>query len=1311
MPEWKTAAFAWVVVLGLAVSAALRAEIRPVGAEWAVQRDLSFDAAQNTYSLTATGTHVVSYRIDLDDADLQAGMLRVTASVDRGPYMVIVSQAGTRYRDAADAVLEPEEAALAAGARLMEHRIEGDAVLLRWTEQPGAHLLEKRIRLSLAGLSLEIRFESASTRGVDGYAGVSLGHAEGLPGSRVVKVPYLPEAVALLPSGEVLCAYIDPAQSSAISVSGTLGTLPDGDVYAHGRSLAEPDTAGVGQPLAETAYVTLSGDLADVLPRVTGAGSPYRSLLSPLVVMDVWGLHRSFGVAEGVAYSWESPEAGPARLTVRYADLDPSCGDGVAIIVRFNGASLARLPVANGQTEEGAFQADLDLVPGDRLRFEIDRAGNNNCDGTRLRATIDTPADLFDTQSDFSSTQGQRSFSYLEFVGEADTPMTFDEESGQWHGTGSFSRLWPGGGHPGAGKTVYLDAANMVRRYLEYGLARLAIIFHVWQRWGYDRGLPDHHPANPDWGTGPQMAAFVSEAVSAGMRIALHENYTDLYPDNAPDYPSPLWDPTAIALDRYGNRKLGWYHEGTQQQAFVIKASRMQGFADMESPSIAADYGPNAAYLDVTTGWSPGRAIDHDAADNAVPTLADAYAATVEHFESVKAIYAGPLFGEGGEGSGRYDSYFAGYVDAVERQTEGRMRARVAPDYELGVVRPRMLNHGLGYYSRYFVGSGQKTPDLSEVDLDQYRASEIAFGHAGFLGDSISGVRSWMHLHAPEYWLMQALQSRYAEAGLLDVAYSDQAGWLDLETALRNRLDLSRARVRIRYDSGLVVYVNRDSSTGRASSHGDFSHEQGLGGWRYDEDSGSGLEELTWDPVLQRWQGAGTYSFIDRAVCHPEGGAIVRSFSVPASAGLAVRGSVEDLDLGCGDGVIARLLLNGAELWSCDLPGDVASPCGDIELDIQAGAGDVLAMRIEEKAHNWCDSTSFLLELSWDDGQSHDWPVDVPGGVRVLPPSGFFAFDPSGFEASSARPAGSAGDVVDRVAAPEYRFARSRDGVLRSIGAFVTDGAVAVVPRPDGDDLHALHLIRAELDGILLLASSVRADVNLRFIDHWRALITVREAEGGQSADVTWGDLPVDWEAELAAYPENLSLLRADDQGIPLGSPLPLGYDLDGHPVLAGLVADQVYLLRLEPECPDPPCCGDGRCEGQLGENCSNCPDDCPIGPGQVCCDGVVYTGDCCDDADCEAERCVDHVCRPDSDGGPDAGEDAGPDGGRDGGSDAGADSGDGPGPAGEPGCSCGSHPAAGGLLLLLVGSSIGLCRCRRRGGEIERWRIRSHAE
>jgi len=60
------------------------------------------------------------------------------------------------------------------------------------------------------------------------------------------------------------------------------------------------------------------------------------------------------------------------------------------------------------------------------------------------------------------------------------------------------------------------------------------------------------------------------------------------------------------------------------------------------------------------------------------------------------------------------------------------------------------------------------------------------------------------------------------------------------------------------------------------------------------------------------------------------------------------------------------------------------------------------------------------------------------------------------------------------------------------------------------------------------------------------------------------------------------------------------------------------------------PTCGDTICDG--GEDCENCPSDCPTAADEVCCSGVLHSGDCCDDQDCNApSTCVGWSCLPPS--------------------------------------------------------------------------------
>ena len=59
--------------------------------------------------------------------------------------------------------------------------------------------------------------------------------------------------------------------------------------------------------------------------------------------------------------------------------------------------------------------------------------------------------------------------------------------------------------------------------------------------------------------------------------------------------------------------------------------------------------------------------------------------------------------------------------------------------------------------------------------------------------------------------------------------------------------------------------------------------------------------------------------------------------------------------------------------------------------------------------------------------------------------------------------------------------------------------------------------------------------------------------------------------------------------------------------------------------------CGDGICNPN--ENCINCQSDCLDSEIEVCCSGVVYTGECCSDLDCSSGfECINHNCQESQD-------------------------------------------------------------------------------
>ena len=68
----------------------------------------------------------------------------------------------------------------------------------------------------------------------------------------------------------------------------------------------------------------------------------------------------------------------------------------------------------------------------------------------------------------------------------------------------------------------YGDGARDLERAAEYGMKDALVVWHSWQRWGYDYRLPDIYPPNPQFGTLDEFRELVAacEAQRNAVRAA-----------------------------------------------------------------------------------------------------------------------------------------------------------------------------------------------------------------------------------------------------------------------------------------------------------------------------------------------------------------------------------------------------------------------------------------------------------------------------------------------------------------------------------------------------------------------------------------------------------------------------------------------------------------------------------------------------------------------------------------------------------------------------------------------------------------------
>ena len=375
--------------------------------------------------------------------------------------------------------------------------------------------------------------------GTRNYGGFEFDRSENTPGWQVIELPFLPDPVVAFGGQYFYSTYLDRTLSSSLVFEKVVAPFSPTSVYASTYSRIQADSAGQVAPLDETGYVTVSDDVMDVLPQPRPTPSPYRAALTDRVVLDLWRLGDTSArwdpVRRDVTRVWQSQAAGVAQISGDTRDGDPNCGDGVIVRILAGDQTLWAYALANGDTAGTSFAQSVAVRPGDALIFRIERRNNDGCDATHFAPVIVLNGQTYRAADDFRGIQGYRGWRYREYDGLAYHDMTWDAAGGFWQGSSTHARLWADGGHPGSGDGVAKTwAANigLLRELHDYGLQDLAILYHDWQRFGYDVKLPSHYPANPTYGTPAEVRALVATASGFGWRFALHENYADMYPSS-----------------------------------------------------------------------------------------------------------------------------------------------------------------------------------------------------------------------------------------------------------------------------------------------------------------------------------------------------------------------------------------------------------------------------------------------------------------------------------------------------------------------------------------------------------------------------------------------------------------------------------------------------------------------------------------------------------------------------------------------------------------------------------------------------------
>ncbi len=352
------------------------------------------------------------------------------------------------------------------------------------------------------------------------------------------------------------------------------------------------------------------------------------------------------------------------------------------------------------------------------------------------------------------------------------------------------------------------------------------MVWHNWQRWGYDYRLPDVYPPNPEYGTLDEFRQLVDVCKNNGVLFAPHDNYIDLYPD------SEGFSYKSVVFTEDGQPRKAWFHHARMAQSYRARPDQLRPLIERNLRLIRAGFAPTAYFIDV---WSSIAPYDYWTDSGEFVDRTVTRRAWGEDFAWIRDYLGNnaPQISEAGHDQliGWLDGAQANHLRVDPNGAGFTLRVKAADAERIpwldAAYHERFILHGAGYPDRYAAGLDEATHGIYS---DDYIATEVLTGHPGMVSQPFGRdvVR--------KYWLLDDLMRALAGRRIESVEFVGG--------------DIHHQHVR--WEGGGEVWVNRgDMDWTFAGSHklppyGFFATVPGAGGTERMvaiERDGNGTEE------------------------------------------------------------------------------------------------------------------------------------------------------------------------------------------------------------------------------------------------------------------------------------------------------------------------------------------------------------------------------------------------------------------------------------------------------------------------------------
>jgi hypothetical protein len=280
----------------------------------------------------------------------------------------------------------------------------------------------------------------------------------------------------------------------------------------------------------------------------------------------------------------------------------------------------------------------------------------------------------------------------------------------------------------------YGTSAQELEQAFKYGLTDAVVVWHNWQRWGYDYRLPDLYPPNLQNGTEAEFKTLVETCRKAGVLFAPHDNYIDFYPD------SDGFSYSNIVFTPAGAPQKAWFNFGRLAQAYRARPDKLRPLVERNLRLIRDGFAPTAYFIDV---WSSAPPYDYWTDDGRFTSHEVTREVWGKTFAWIRDYLGGaPQISEAGH------DQLIGYLDGSQAQllrvdtTPGRQFVWNIPcgDAERtpwldAAYHDKFIQHGAGYPGRYAGGLDEREHGIYS---DDYISTEVLAGHPAMVASAFN---------------------------------------------------------------------------------------------------------------------------------------------------------------------------------------------------------------------------------------------------------------------------------------------------------------------------------------------------------------------------------------------------------------------------------------------------------------------------------------------------------------------------------------------------------------------------------------------